>query len=415
MPNALTLAALTNAMRDATALRAVLTLQPAGGPGAKVFPPTYISDDNKAFGDTKYAIEQRKINGGIVDCVLLDSVASQANRMEEALQDRWEDGELDFPLVVSDFTEADESLEARVGSISTLQAPHRIHDAIFRDSVDDSGTLFRYTDVGQRITHATKRDATALYTFCPTALVFGAWDSAGPKGGLGSKFPRALSSEVVGIGMVAGSKVGGRLDPLGIIKKAGPVYEHDGSDRWGMDKPSKGKAKELNPSDINHGNVAPSRDLEAGGVTFDHALQTTVLSLPALRRLRFRTAPDGSTLQNRADAQLRARTALAALALAGLVSAYEEGHDLRSGTLLIADGPLELEVVGRTGEVTGTFSLDSTQAASLLADASNAAATAGMPWQREPMPALKPAPKLVALLKKSQQLEATTPVADEEA
>jgi CRISPR-associated protein Csb1 len=66
----------------AAAFRCVTEYQPAGGAADKVFPPTYEGG--------KYAMEKRRLpgrEGGAepVDCVLLDSVQSQANRMELAL------------------------------------------------------------------------------------------------------------------------------------------------------------------------------------------------------------------------------------------------------------------------------------------------------------------------------------------
>ncbi len=407
---ALTLDVLDHAVASASAIRAVLRLQPAAGLGAKVFPPTYVPDgDDRDYNGTRYAIETRRIDGGDAPCILLDSVASQANRMEEALLDAWDDKVFNFPVVVTDFSKADQQLEARVGRVTTLDAPHRIYDAIFRDSVDAEGTLFRYTAAGQAVTHATRRDASALFTYCPTALVFGCWDSTGPKGGLGSKFPRALSSEIVAMHAKTGTKVGGRLDPLGIVKTS--IYKVEGKERWQNEKTA--KAKELKPSDINHGNIAPSRSQENGGITFDYAQQTTVLSLPALRRLRFRTGTDAQPIQQRSQAEQAARTALAALAVAGVAAAHEEGHDLRSGTLLIGEGAMELEVVGPAGEVSGTYSLDKAGAATLLEEAAAQAAAVGMAWSREPLPHLEPAPKLVALLKRSQQLEATSAAAEE--
>lgn len=401
----LTLDDLRHALATGAALRARLTLQPAGGAGTKVFPPTYVGDDNRSHGETRYATETRRIAGEDVACVLLDSVASQANRMELALLDAWEDGDLHFPLVRVDFSDADAELESPVGQISALEAPHRIYDAILRDSVDADGTLFRYTAAGRAITGATVRDASALYVYCPTALIFGAWDSTGPKGGLGSKFQRLLASEIVGIGMRTGTRVGGRLDPLGINKKAGGIYASD-SGAWTDEKPAK-KPKALNPSDVNHGNIAPSRSTDSGGVTFDHAEQTTVLSIPALRRLRFRTGSDGTPLGDPKAAQASARAALAALALAGVSGAYAAGHDLRSGTLLVGTTPLTLELVGGTGSVASTWSLDPTAAHALVAEAQEAAAALGLGWTRDPIPPLRPAPKLVGLLERSQALEAT--------
>lgn len=71
---------------DGVAIRVRQRLQPAGGAGDKVFPPTYATDDRTL----KYAVESRRIEGRDVPCVLLDSVASRANRIEESLLDAWE-------------------------------------------------------------------------------------------------------------------------------------------------------------------------------------------------------------------------------------------------------------------------------------------------------------------------------------
>lgn len=170
------------------AIRVRQRLQPAGGPGDKVFPPTYSTGDQKL----KYAVEVRKIDGKDVHCVLLDSVASQANRMEEALLAAWQSGDLMFPVWSVQF---DDPELVDIGSITTLQAPHRIADAILRDATaekDGKTVLFRDTPEGRAFTNANTRNATAVFELCPTALVFGVWDSTGPKGGLGAKFQRAL-------------------------------------------------------------------------------------------------------------------------------------------------------------------------------------------------------------------------------
>ncbi len=73
---------------SAAAFRCRRRLQPAGGEGDKVFPPT--------FAGAVYAIEQRRVPGrdAPVICVLLDSVQSQANRMELALQDAIDGGRI---------------------------------------------------------------------------------------------------------------------------------------------------------------------------------------------------------------------------------------------------------------------------------------------------------------------------------
>src|SRR5207302_380954 len=124
---------------SAAAFRCRRRLQPGGGEGDKVFPPT--------FAGAVYAVEQRHINGKEqpVTCVLLDSVQSQANRMEQALQDALIAREIALPVVTVDFSEYGPSGDARkdekegrlldaIGEITSLQVPHRLADAILRDS-----------------------------------------------------------------------------------------------------------------------------------------------------------------------------------------------------------------------------------------------------------------------------------------
>ena len=91
--------------------------------------------------------------------VLLDSVASQANRAELALLEGRERDELVFPVPYVDFTDDGDITDYE--KLTVLEAPHRLADAIFRDSLLD-GTLFRLSDVGRAITDATPRNATDL-------------------------------------------------------------------------------------------------------------------------------------------------------------------------------------------------------------------------------------------------------------
>ena len=90
---------------DAVAIRGRAVLEPAGGPGDKVFPPSHSVDKNANKPGAKYAFESRRRNNGNVLCVLLDSVQSQANRMEEALQSLWVDKKLTLPVIEVDMSE----------------------------------------------------------------------------------------------------------------------------------------------------------------------------------------------------------------------------------------------------------------------------------------------------------------------
>ena len=89
---------------DTVAIRGAATLEPAGGPGDKIFPPTHAVDDKNKKPGAKYAFETRRINGHDATCVLIDSVQSQANRMEEALQALWSERRIALPVVSVDFS-----------------------------------------------------------------------------------------------------------------------------------------------------------------------------------------------------------------------------------------------------------------------------------------------------------------------
>jgi CRISPR-associated protein Csb1 len=428
MSEQLDLKKLQELVRNGAAARSRVALQPAGGEGTKVFPPTYAG--------SVYATEKRRLPGYTdpVDCVLLDSVQSQANRLEEALQQAIDEGKISIPVVEVDFTsffpaaEKEESLRLLepVGKVTSLQAPHRIVDAILRDSiVQGENKPFRASreadesSHGKRLRQVTAQNATALFELCPTALLLGMWDSTGPKGGLGVKFERAMVSEIVGVGAVAGVRSSSRIDPLSIKVDAGPVFVAKESEvsAWTLDSSKAkldgnvalkvGKKKDGKPSEINHGNIKPDLKDKAGqafhgGVTITFAEQTIVISFPALRRLNFPIAniPAGKTQD---DVNNAARTVLAALGLCAAALAADAGLDLRSRCLLWPTEPLKWELLGKPGKKEESSTLEAENAIKLLKDAIEAAGQVGLKWREAPLQ-LVPSNDLVKLVVKSQQL-----------
>jgi CRISPR-associated protein Csb1 len=192
-------------------------------------------------------------------------VQFQANRLEEALLRSAKAGHIALPRLVVDFPSI--GLNA-VPGISSLEAPHRIYDAILRDSLLD-GVVFRESEIGRRIRQATMNDATAILEISPTALLFGAWNSTNEGGGLGAKFARVIVSEIIGIDapveqpvtpgagagdlQTAGRRTGSRIDPLGIVRSA-EVFKTETN--WDTSEKAAGaKAKKVRPSEINHGNI----------------------------------------------------------------------------------------------------------------------------------------------------------------
>ena len=353
--NALSYEVLKNALAgNAIALRRNRRLQPAEGPGGKIFPPTYPSDKNDKGSEKKvqYAMEKRILDDGTsAHCVLIDSVQSQANRIEQALKlNYYTPGttHCELPIVAVDFTGNEKTQP--VGYITSLDAPHRLADAILRDS-ELNGVPFRDTEIGKAC-EATTADATPLFRYCPTALVLGIWDSTGPRGGLGTKFQRALVSEMVAVNSQTGMKTASRIDPLNIAKDAANLYTYKDKS-WGFDNNENAK-NSVKPSEVNHGNVKPV--IIDGGISCTYVQQKTVLSLPALRRLHFQGWDE-----------LAARTVLAALALCGVTLA-EADMDLRSRCLLIPEAPAEWELIKADGS-TEIFALTAEEAKQLLEQA----------------------------------------------
>jgi CRISPR-associated protein Csb1 len=257
-----------------------------------------------------------------------------------------------------------------------------------------------------------------LFANSPTALLFGCWDSTGAAGGLGNKFARAITSEIVGINAEWGTTQGGvRQDPFGISAEVEIAIDDSGE--WAMVGKSatgkKDRAKGTRPSEVNHGSIlvkveqgenerlfedgiVKQRLPLKGGVTVDHALQTTVLSLTALRRLKFPIGGESSSARDKA-----ARTVLAALGLIAITTAREQGYWLRSRCGLVAESAQELEIILADGK-TSSFACDSKRAVDEYRQAIAGAKKAGLPWAAEPV-LLKPQQKLVDLIKKSREIQ----------
>jgi CRISPR-associated protein Csb1 len=386
----------------AAAFRCVTEYQPAGGPGDKVFPPTYERG--------QYAGETRIINGEPVPCVLLDSVQSQANRMELALLEAVRAKRIALPIIEARF---DDARLLKKFTVTSLEAPHRIADAIFRDSmIEENGNriMFRKSGKGKILDTTDARNATGLFELCPTALVFGVWDSTGPRGGLGAKIQRAIVSEIVGLHAQVGVKTSSRIDPLQVQLGAGPIYERSEKNNqnpdWAIDvasagpKPVKvGRKKDGKPSEVNHSNIPPQ--ITPGGITISSAVHTTVLSLVAIRRLRF---PLNGQDTSDPQVNVSARTVLAALGLLAAVIAREEGSDLRSRCQLVPTQEFAWELIAEPGAIPIKYKVDAETAVALFNQAVAQAREMGLPW--EDIISLSPHPDLIKLVGRSQELAA---------
>jgi CRISPR-associated protein Csb1 len=396
-------------------------LQPVGGKGDKIFPPTYPPSDEAKRANRnappRHVYERRRLNGHLTWCVLIDSVQSQANRLEECLLEAIQAGR-SIPYVEVDFSEA--KLDG-ISKITSLNAPHRVYDAILRDSQLD-GKRFDKSDVYFRLAKAKPEDASALLEISPTALLFGAWHSTGEGGGLGAKFARCLVSEIVGIDVpveevvvdrrtgevevqTSGRRTSSRIDPLGILNKV-RIYQtkDDNPGDWTPRKDeaaTKGANKEPvlyigkrgkpgRASLINHGNITPS--VQPLGVTCDYLEHSFVLSFAALRRLRF----------GGGDKDVAGRSLVAALGLVALTEQDARGYALRSRCDLVCEGRAPLELVHSDGKKE-PISMDPEQARGLYDGALKNARKAGFTFSAKPL-RLTPQDKLVEIVRGSQEL-----------
>jgi len=295
------------------------TLEPSGGPESIIFPPTYA----RKGGDHPYAISSLRTDlspqaaqaaGVIANLCDLDSVGSQANRMEPAFA---------CPplnsLVPQIFIKAGDL------AVNLLQVGHRIADGAVRFSA----LAEEATKAMSALAH--QRSAAELARLAPTSLVFGFWNSRekdDPK--LSIKFPRILSS-IIRATNVAVLKRSAQFNPafnptqLGFTDEAAaPAAEQD----------------EKDPLSQLGLRAAPAVDTHGGVRVFGDIVRKTEINLVVVRSLAV-TGDKG--LDEEATLKLR-RYLLGLSLVAGRV---QTAYNLRQGCLLVAkaDCPAEARLV----------------------------------------------------------------------
>ncbi|MBF0304865.1 MAG: type I-U CRISPR-associated protein Cas7 [Alphaproteobacteria bacterium] len=393
---------LVNAVRHAQAVRLKVRLGPAGGAQEHINPPTYPGEGPRHATEKRWVKREGKAEAEAeaVDCVVLDSVQSQANRLELALLGVHRDEGVALPHLAVTLPH-----QGIPRTFTSLELSHRAADAVFRDSLLD-GVPFQDSPVGLAMQKGDAA-ATALFETDPASLLHGVWWSTGLRTRANVRMTRAVTSSITGIGFQAGVKSSSRLDALGIWKVAVELID-DGRD-WQIaptDDKGKpvGKGKSTRLSKIHHGNVKPSI-LPLGGAV-EHAVHSAVLSFIRLRQLRF---PDKSGVCSAARDEA-GRAMLAAMGLLELAAQVRQGYDLRAGCFLIPEPPLNRQVAEERGgfelltaEGAERFDLDYAGALALYRDAVAAVRDAGFTW-RDGALALVPTPKLVELKTTSDRL-----------
>ena len=252
------------------------------------------------FADVGHNLIAHEKQTGKANAVQIDSIGSFANRIESEL------AELNLLPVI----------RTTVGgrNISVNELPHRIYDAILRDSLVND-IPWRQSEIGRAVLGSTISNATSLYSYAPLTLLLGGWDSHGGDAGSGAKIARSVSCEIWGYGVQTAKHCTQRLDPLKITSDS---EKHSIVD--GILSPDVNGKK---PSELGHGDVPGS---DPKGVFVDRIELNGAVSLTRLGRYHF---PDenGEITPERDNA---ARNVLVQLALVGIARVMDR-LDLRSG------------------------------------------------------------------------------------
>lgn len=327
--------------------------------GFDVQPPTYSTGEGGRGGrqtQTRH-FSIRNISGKRALTVLLDSIPSQANRLEEIMRNRAK--ALDLPVV-----------GVRVGGtgylITQYDVPHRIYDGYFKFS-KLNGQPFFASPVGQDILWADTFYATPLYRWSPNTLLFGGWAShadeavmqiSGSEGRFQraqAKLERAMEATIIGVvtyfqdhelDLARGPEIMKALKQLFTVGRT--------QSRYDPLNPSAPKGKEPNKeklSQLGLGHILPTIEEDSGYVSVEEIFYQAVLKFASLRKLYF---PPGSSGQvpYAHERDVAGRVVLASLGLYLLAIYLSQGAlKLRSrATLIPRDGAVRAEYLTTPGQ-----------------------------------------------------------------
>ena len=277
-----------------TALTFRQALESVEGREAAVFPPTYPPHKKRKTHrhDTAYTVNRTEKGVWMCD---LDSVHSQANRMERA-----------FTGVLADVV-PHHVVEAGAHRIDLTRLPHRLADA-----------AIRATPLAPEIRRCFEAfescDPEPMGRLAPTTLVYGAWDSRDTQ----VRVPRAIASTI-------------RAFDVSVLTRSAQYTGVFKQETLGLSDAEWKKGSEAGVA------PTPSIDEPGGIVVHGEIVQSASVMANVLRR--YRTGDGGDRLA----------AWLLGLALGALLTAGRDYH-LRSGCALVPAGPGEWTVVSVSGE-----------------------------------------------------------------
>ena len=279
--------------KNAVAISVSQRLEPMEGRQSPIYPATYPAAEKQGHRfDTPYNINQLK-DGRMV--ATLDSVQSQANRMEAAFV-----GELAHAVPKVTVAAGD-----RVVMLTEL--PHRLADAVIRASElhDAIRDAFEAYDAG---------DPSLIAKLGPTSLVYGAWDSRDTR----VKIPRLIRSEI-------------HAWDVDIFTRSAQFSGTFSREELGFSEKEWKKGADIGFA------PTPSVDAHGGVMVNGEIRQVATVHLGQCRALERSTPGLGIYVLG--------------LALAGLWTGGRD-YTLRTGCWLVPDGAPEVSIVDREGQRT---------------------------------------------------------------
>ncbi len=282
-------------------------LLPVEGEGGVIFPPTYA--------DIDYNIDE--LSDG-TKVVTIDSVGSQANRMEPIFNRE--------PL--SAFVPQVDIEYANEKVISIFEAGHRLGDAIVRSvspREKNGFDLARAAQAAFRLFLDTN-DASGIAKLAPTSLVFGVWDSRDTQ----AKLPRIVQSVIRAWD----------VDRLRRSAQYNPALDYAALDVFSEEDKQKAEGKAESPLAQRGFVHVPATGAPGGVIARGPILRDVTVNLVALRRLSGESGP-------------ALRRYILGLSLAAAIEPMDAF--LRQGCLLVpdTDSPQQWVLVSRQGERSG--------------------------------------------------------------
>lgn len=276
-------------------------LVPVEGADAVFFPSTYAAAKKGEDGGYNIDGGDRTKDPTANNIALVDSVGSQANRIEPLFID----GE--FAKLVPQIV-----ITAGEKSVNLLEVGHRAGDAIARCSD-------LQVELRAAFTAILKGNATPLAKVAPTSLVFGVWDSRDTQ----AKLPRLVASVVRAY----------NVQKLTRSAQFTPATDYASLDIFSEEEKQKAEGDSANPLAARGFVHVPSTSSHGGVIADGGIRRDATLALAALKQIRAKCEDEMATAKEHEEATLKLRRYILGLALVAFTR-LPLGY-YRQGTILV--------------------------------------------------------------------------------